>query len=185
MRLTHLSDYSLRVLMYAGAMPVPIGDNPRDREGYGISENHLMKVVHGLARQGYIETVRGRGGGIRLARPAAEISVGSVIRAMEDDFALVECFRTGNTCRITPVCRLRGALQQALDAYFEVLDNWTLAELVAKPAAILGQLGCSLNSAPEKRRRLSAVRWECQATSRQVAPIGEETHARRSNQAHL
>ena len=140
MRLTHLSDYSLRVLMYAGAVPRRLVTIQEIAKAYGISENHLMKVVHGLARQGYIETVRGRGGGIRLARPASEITVGSVIRAMEDDFALVECFRTDNTCRITPVCRLRRALQQALEAYFEVLDNWTLAELVAKPAAILGQL---------------------------------------------
>ncbi len=153
MRLTHLSDYSLRVLMYAGAMPRRLVTIQEIAKAYGISENHLMKVVHGLARQGFIETVRGRGGGIRLARPAPEISVGSVIRAMEDDFALVECFRTGNTCRITPVCRLRGALQEALDAYFDVLDNWTLAELVAKPAAILGQL-----AVPPIRRTKSAGR---------------------------
>ena len=140
MRLTYLSDFSLRVLMYAGAMPRRLVTIQEIAQAYGISENHLMKVVHGLSRLGYIETVRGRGGGIRLARPAAEITVGSVIRAMEEDFALVECFRTNNTCPITPVCRLRRALQQALDAYFEVLDNWTLAELVAKPAAILGHL---------------------------------------------
>ena len=140
MRLTYLSDFSLRVLMYAGAMPRRLVTIQEIAQAYGISENHLMKVVHGLSRLGYIETVRGRGGGIRLARPAADITVGSVIRAMEDDFALVECFRTNNTCPITPVCRLRRALQQALDAYFEVLDNWTLAELVAKPAAILGHL---------------------------------------------
>ena len=109
-----------------------------------------MKVVHGLARHGFIETVRGRGGGIRLARPAAEITVGAVIRAVEDDFALVECFRTDNTCRITPVCRLRGALQQALGAYFEVLDNWTLAELVAKPKALLNELHRpALRAAPQ------------------------------------
>ena len=155
MRLTHLSDYSLRVLMYAGAVPRRLVTIQEIAKAYGISENHLMKVVHGLARQGYIDTVRGRGGGIRLARPAAEITVGSVIRAMEDDFALVECFRTGNTCRITPVCRLRGALQQALDAYFEVLDNWTLAELVAKPAAILGQLDGPPIRQPKSAGRLS------------------------------
>jgi Rrf2 family nitric oxide-sensitive transcriptional repressor len=140
MRLTYLSDFSLRVLMYAGAMPRRLVTIQEIAQAYGISENHLMKVVHGLSRLGYIETVRGRGGGIRLARPAAEITVGSVIRAMEDDFALVECFRTNNACPITPVCRLRRALEQALGAYFEVLDNWTLAELVAKPAAILGHL---------------------------------------------
>ena len=140
MRLTVLTDYSLRVLMYVGALPRRLVTIQEIAQGYGISENHLMKVVHGLAQHGFIETVRGRGGGFRLARPATEITVGAVIRAVEDDFALVECFWTDNTCRITPVCRLRGALQQALGAYFEVLDNWTLAELVAKPKALLNEL---------------------------------------------
>ena len=140
MRLTVLTDYSLRVLMYVGALPRRLVTIQEIAQGYGISENHLMKVVHGLAQHGFIETVRGRGGGFRLARPATEITVGAVIRAVEDDFALVECFSTDNTCRITPVCRLRGALQQALGAYFEVLDNWTLAELVAKPKALLNEL---------------------------------------------
>ena len=140
MRLTYLTDYSLRVLMYVGAVPHRLVTIQEIAKGYGISENHLMKVVHGLAQHGFIETVRGRGGGLRLARPAGDITVGAVIRAVEDDFALVECFQTNNTCRITPVCRLRGALKQALGAYFEVLDNRTLAELVAKPKALLNEL---------------------------------------------
>jgi Rrf2 family nitric oxide-sensitive transcriptional repressor len=140
MRLTYLTDYSLRVLMYVSAVPQRLVTIQEIAQGYGISENHLMKVVHGLAQHGFIETVRGRGGGLRLARPASDITVGAVVRAVEDDFALVECFRTDNTCRITPVCRLRRALQDALSAYFEVLDNRTLAELVAKPKALLKEL---------------------------------------------
>ena len=140
MRLTYLTDYSLRVLMYVSAVPQRLVTIQEIAQGYGISENHLMKVVHGLAQHGFIETVRGRGGGLRLARPASDITVGAVVRAVEDDFALVECFRTDNTCRITPVCRLRGALHDALSAYFEVLDNRTLAELVAKPKALLKEL---------------------------------------------
>ena len=140
MRLTYLTDYSLRVLMYVSAVPQRLVTIQEIAHGYGISENHLMKVVHGLAQHGFIETVRGRGGGLRLARPASDITVGAVVRAVEDDFAMVECFRTDNTCRITPVCRLRGALQDALSAYFEVLDNRTLAELVAKPKALLKEL---------------------------------------------
>ena len=140
MRLTYLTDYSLRVLMYVSAVPQRLVTIQEIAQGYGISENHLMKVVHGLAQHGFIETVRGRGGGLRLARPASDITVGAVVRAVEDDFALVECFRTDNTCRITPVCRLRGALQDALSAYFDVLDNRTLAELVAKPKALLKEL---------------------------------------------
>lgn len=140
MRLTYLTDYSLRVLMYVGAVPDRLVTIQEIAQGYGISENHLMKVVHGLAQHGFIETVRGRGGGIRLARPTSDITVAAVIRAVEDDFALVECFRTDNTCRITDVCRLRRALQKALGAYFEVLENCTLADLVAKPKALLHEL---------------------------------------------
>jgi Rrf2 family nitric oxide-sensitive transcriptional repressor len=140
MRLTVLSDYSLRVLMYVGSIPRRLVTIEEIAQAYGISENHLMKVVHRLAQHGFVETVRGRGGGLRLARPAGEITVGAVIRAVEDDFALVECFRTDNVCRITEVCRLKFALQQALAAYFKVLEKWTLAELVAKPSAILNEL---------------------------------------------
>jgi Rrf2 family nitric oxide-sensitive transcriptional repressor len=140
MRLTYLTDYSLRVLMYVGAVPDRLVTIQEIAQGYGISENHLMKVVHGLAQHGFIETVRGRGGGFRLARSASDITVGAVIRAVEEDFALVECFRTDNTCRITEVCRLKRALQKALGAYFEVLENCTLADLVGKPKSILNEL---------------------------------------------
>jgi Rrf2 family nitric oxide-sensitive transcriptional repressor len=140
MRLTTLSDYSLRVLMFLGASPGRLATIEEIARAYGISENHLMKVVHGLARAGFVETVRGRGGGLRLARPAETITVGAVLRAVEEDFALVECFGTGDTCRITSVCRLKRVLGQALDAYFKVLDEWTLAELVARPKVLLDQL---------------------------------------------
>jgi Rrf2 family nitric oxide-sensitive transcriptional repressor len=77
---------------------------------------------------------------MRLAVPAETITVGAVLRAVEDDFALVECFGAGDTCRITRVCRLKRVLGQALDAYFKVLDEWTLAELVAKPKSLLNEL---------------------------------------------
>ncbi len=140
MRLTTLSDYSLRVLMYLGATPDRLATIEEIARAYGISENHLMKVVHGLARAGFVETLRGRGGGMRLAVPAETITVGAVLRAVEEDFALVECFGTGDTCRITNVCRLKRVLGQALDAYFKVLDEWTLAELVAKPKVLLNEL---------------------------------------------
>jgi Rrf2 family transcriptional regulator, nitric oxide-sensitive transcriptional repressor len=140
MRLTTLSDYSLRVLMFLGASPGRLATIEEIARAYGISENHLMKVVHGLARAGFVETLRGRGGGMRLAMPAETITVGAVLRAVEEDFTLVECFGTGDTCRITSVCRLKRVLAQALDAYFKVLDEWTLAELVAKPKALLNHL---------------------------------------------
>lgn len=141
MRLTALSDFSLRVLMYLGAAPQRLATIQEIAQAYRISENHLMKVVHGLARHGFVETVRGRGGGMRLAMPLERITIGTVLRAVEDDFALVECFRPDNTCRITDFCRLRLALHQALNAYFDVLDNWTLAELVAKPKGLQHELG--------------------------------------------
>jgi Rrf2 family nitric oxide-sensitive transcriptional repressor len=140
MRLTTLSDYSLRVLMYLGATPDRLATIEEIARAYGISENHLMKVVHGLARAGFVETLRGRGGGMRLAVPAETITVGAVLRAVEEDFALVECLGTDDTCRITSVCRLKRVLGQALDAYFKVLDEWTLAELVAKPKVLLNEL---------------------------------------------
>jgi Rrf2 family nitric oxide-sensitive transcriptional repressor len=141
MRLTVLSDYSLRVLMYLGAAPDRLATIQEIAQAYRISENHLMKVVHGLARHGFVATVRGRGGGLRLAKAPEQITVGAVLRAVEDDFALVECFESGDTCRITNVCRLKRALHQALGAYFQVLDNWTLAELVAKPKRLQNELG--------------------------------------------
>jgi len=135
-----MSDYSLRVLMYLGAKPEQRGTIQEIAKAYGISENHLMKVVHGLGRHGFVETVRGRGGGLKLARPASEIRIGDVVRAVEDDFALVECFRSEEGCRITNICRLRGVLKQALEAYFSVLDDFTLAELVATPKNLFAEL---------------------------------------------
>lgn len=136
MRLTTFSDYAFRVLIYLGAAPQRLATIADIAGAYGVSENHLMKVVHQLARLGYIETVRGKGGGMRLARPAAKINVGEVLRATEDGFALVECMGEGESdCRIVSACALKSALGEAVGAFLAVLDGYTLADLVRQPVA--------------------------------------------------
>ena len=135
MRLTTFSDYAFRVLIYLGSTPglATIADIAN---AYGISENHLMKVVHQLSRLGYIETVRGKGGGMRLARPPREIGVGEVLRATEDGFDLVECMGEGDCdCRIVRACVLKGALGEAVAAFLGTLDRYTLADLVRPSVA--------------------------------------------------
>lgn len=137
MRMTVLSDYSLRVLMYLAARPERLVTIQEIASAYKISENHLMKVVHGLSRRGFVETVRGRGGGMRLGRPPQDISIGAVLRASEDDFDLVECLGENDTCRITQVCRLKRVMQKALHAYLAELDSWTIADVVTRPKVLL------------------------------------------------
>lgn len=111
-------------------------------ERFGISENHLMKVAHTLGRQGIIATVRGRAGGMRLARAADTIRIGDVVRRMEGDLALVECFPGGaGNCLIVRACRLKGVLHEALDAFMSVLDRYTLADLTADNPKLRGLLG--------------------------------------------
>jgi Rrf2 family nitric oxide-sensitive transcriptional repressor len=133
MRLTFYSDYSLRLLMYAAIRYGNMVTIQEVSEAYGISKNHLMKVAFELGRKGYLETVRGRGGGVRLARAPDKIRLGEVVRKMEEDFTMVECFDPEtNRCAITGPCRLRGALSRALRAYFAVLDEYTLADLAVQ-----------------------------------------------------
>jgi Rrf2 family transcriptional regulator, nitric oxide-sensitive transcriptional repressor len=147
MRLTNFTDYSLRVLIYLGVRRgqdrlATIGDIAL---AYAVSENHLMKVVHHLSTEGYIETTRGKGGGLRLARAPAAINIGAVVRSTEEDFALVACFREGNhDCPIAPACALHGILSRALSAFYRELDCRTLADLLrpqAKISALLGGAG--------------------------------------------
>lgn len=136
MRLTHHADYALRLLMYAALKNGALVQIQEVADAYGISKNHLMKVAFHLGKLGFLETVRGRSGGLRLARPPQDITVGEVVRKTEE-FVLVECFDpASNGCVIAAPCRLRGVLREALDAYLAVLDEHTLADLVQPRSAL-------------------------------------------------
>lgn len=142
MRLSAFSDYNLRVLMYLGVQKDRLATIAEIAAAYDISKSHLMKVVHQLGRSGYIETVRGKGGGLRLAREAKEIVVGEVIRHAESDFALAECFADNSACRIQGACCLPAILSEALKAMFLVLDSYTLADLLQSPGGLMPMAGC-------------------------------------------
>lgn len=141
MRLTTFTDYCLRVLIFVGTKGerelTTIDEIARH---YDISRGHVMKAVFRLGQLGYLETVRGKGGGMRLSRSPDKINLGAVIRDTEDDLHLVECFEPGAAnCRILSACVLKGALHKATKAFFAVLDQYTLADLL-RPAAKLGKL---------------------------------------------
>ncbi|QYA40743.1 Rrf2 family transcriptional regulator [Macrococcoides caseolyticum] len=130
MKLTLYSDYSLRVLMYIARQEHRVQID-EIANFYGISKNHLTKVVNNLATLGYIETTRGRGGGIRIKMAPEEINIGALIRKTEEHFNLVECFdRETNTCPIAGICGLQGVLGEALNAYLSVLDKYTLQDIL-------------------------------------------------------
>jgi len=133
MRLTRHVDYSLRVLMFLAVSPERFGTVKQISATYGISRNHLMKVVQALGQKGYIDTIRGKGGGLQLKALPHQINIGRVVRDMEADLALVECFGSANRCVITQECRLKHLLIDALDAFLEVLERQTLADLTEEP----------------------------------------------------
>ena len=133
MRITQYTDYALRELLYLGAAPERLATIAEIAERYAISRSHLMKVVNQLVQDGVVVGLRGKGGGIRLAKPASEISLGALVRDLEPDLALVECFGPANQCVITGGCRLKGIFNEALSAFLAVLDRYTLADLLAGP----------------------------------------------------
>ncbi len=136
MRLTRYTDYAMRVLLYCAGQFARSGAEGGDQlasiaqiaRAYGISQNHLMKVVNDLVNAGYLESVRGRNGGIRLARPADQINVGALVRHTEDGFDLLEC----GSCIIAPACGLTGVMAEALAAFMAVLDGYSLADVMAR-----------------------------------------------------
>jgi Rrf2 family nitric oxide-sensitive transcriptional repressor len=132
MRLTAMTDYAMRLLMYVGRHPDRLCTISEIAQAYGISEPHLMKITHRLAQRGWLETIRGKNGGMRLARPPGDINLGAVVRDTENDLALVECLGPGehNSCVLTGICGLSAIFQGALAAFLEHLDGHTLADIL-------------------------------------------------------
>jgi len=151
MRMTLHSDYALRMLMMLGIRdgdPVTV---QQVAESYGLSRNHLLKVALKLRNLSVITATRGRAGGIALARRPEDINIGAIIRATEDDFAMVECMKTdGGTCLLTPVCRLKGVVREALQAYLAVFDKYSLADLIQNKDALGLLLQMEHGKAPQR-----------------------------------
>lgn len=131
MRLTLHSDYAVRILIHLGLSDGRLVTIDEISKAYGISKNHLMKITHKLANEGYVISVRGRNGGLRLARSPRDINIGTMIRWTEHNSVHVECFDAAtNHCTIAPACGFRGALREAMEAYFNVLDRYCLADFL-------------------------------------------------------
>ncbi|SPB17006.1 Rrf2 family transcriptional regulator [Caballeronia novacaledonica] len=144
MRLTDYTDYSLRVLLYLSVRPSGLSTIQEISDAYGISKNHLMKIVQQLGELGWVETVRGRNGGLRIASRSRDLTIGDVVRKTENDFAVVGCFAEPDDtarqrCVIQPACRLRGVFAAARDAFLAELDKHTVGELT-HPANELARL---------------------------------------------
>jgi Rrf2 family transcriptional regulator, nitric oxide-sensitive transcriptional repressor len=152
MRLTTYTDYTFRTLMYLAVNSDRHATIGEIASAYRISEAHLMKVVHQLGVAGIIETLRGRRGGIRLAKPAESINLGAVVRRTETDLALVPCFDNAASCVIGDSCMLSKVLQEALAAFLAVLDRYTLADLVVPRRRLAALLGLP-DAHPDMARR--------------------------------
>lgn len=139
MYITLHTDYALRILIYLGANPGRVVTIAEISERFAVSRSHLMKVVSQLVREGLVEGLRGKGGGLRLAQPAERIAVGEVVRRMEKGWELAECFSDHSHCLLDPGCRLKHTLAKALDAFFASLDQTSLADLIGPGQAKLLQ----------------------------------------------
>ena len=135
MRLTRFSDYAFRLLIFAASHPDRLVTIEEAARTFGVSRSHLMKVANELTRGGFLKAMRGRSGGLRLGMPPEAIRLSGVLAAVEPDFSLAECFGAGSLCLITPHCRLRNALDEALGAFIQALDRYTVADLVLDRAA--------------------------------------------------
>lgn len=136
MHVTLHTDFALRMLMLLAMEPDELHTIEEISTRYDISRNHLMKVTQTLVQAGYVESVRGRNGGLRLGKKPKDINIGAVVRTTEDGFDLVECFGDKNTCLIATACGLRGPLEEALAAFLDVLNRYTLADLMQNPGRL-------------------------------------------------
>lgn len=153
MRLTLHTDYALRALIYLALRTDRLASIHEIAQAHAISENHLVKVIHNLGRGGFVAASRGRGGGLRLARPAGEIGIGEVVRFTEGDMALVACFQSESAgCALIDACRLQRLLGEALSAFLGVLDGKTLADLVKAPERPVMAARLGLADAPPPDR---------------------------------
>lgn len=156
MKLTDYTDYTLRVLIYLGLHQDDLVTIQQVADGYRISKNHLMKIVNQLSQSGVVAATRGRNGGVRLALPPERINIGAIVRATEADFRIVECFdQVNNQCVLSPACRLRAAMHEALEAFFRVLDGLTLADVIANAGQIRALVAeQSLGERPGRRKSI-------------------------------
>lgn len=145
MRLTQHSDYAMRLLMYVGRHPDRLCTISEVARAYGISEPHLMKVTHRLSQNGWLKTIRGKNGGMRLAKAPEDIVLGAVLRDTETDLALVECLGPNNTCTLANSCGMSGIVYGALQAFLDHFDKYTLADI--------------LHTAPVEEAPLKVVNW--------------------------
>ncbi|MEM8838288.1 MAG: iron-responsive transcriptional regulator RirA [Pseudomonadota bacterium] len=141
MRLTKQSNYAVRILMYCATNDDQLSKVATIAKVYDVSEYFLFKILQPLVERGYIETVRGRSGGIRLAKPAKDITLGEIIRTAEDKFIMAECFEDDTNCPLLSACSFNSALSEALSAFFAVLDSYTIADLVKNRSRIQELLG--------------------------------------------
>jgi Rrf2 family iron-responsive transcriptional regulator len=148
MRLTRQSSYAIRTLMYCAVNEPELSRVADIAKAHGMSELFLFKLIKPLVEAGLIETVRGRHGGIRLGRPAAEITLLDTIKLTEENFAMAECFEDGDvSCPLVDACDLNAALRQALGAFFNVLESYTIADLAEKRVHLRERLGLRLEAA--------------------------------------
>ncbi|MFO1147992.1 MAG: Rrf2 family transcriptional regulator [Alsobacter sp.] len=152
MRLTAFTNYALRTLMFAALRGGALSQADEVAQAHRIPRTHVVKCVHQLGRWGLLDNVRGRGGGFRLARPAAEITVGEVVRLTEDSLVLVECFDPAtNTCPLCGACDLSRGIQSAFAAFMAVLDGMTIADITRERSPLLQRLGLDENARPVRR----------------------------------